>query len=486
MSGLSVGSVCSGIGAPECAWQDMGWRFVWQAEIEDAPSAVLRHHFPGVPNLGDMTLLAGRVRSGEIEAPDVLVGGTPCQDFSVAGLRAGLAGDRGNLALAFVELANAIDAVRRADGRPAAFILWENVPGVFSDDDNAFGAILGGLVGSERAVPAGPDGGWDSAGVVDGPDRCAAWRVLDAQHFGVAQRRRRVFVLARGGADRWACADALLPLIQGMHWHPAPRRVAGEEIAPTPAARTNGSGGLGADFDLDGGLIASTLQAGGHANNPLDETLVVCNETGIGEWHEAEIAGTIRSGNANGNGGARQSTLIAFNAREDCDFSGDIAGPLSASSPQAKAIASAPFTFDWQKGNDVTNKRPSTMNIAEDISLTLSTTRVPAVSVALRGREGGGAIELGDDLAFTLRASSGGGDKPHVLTRIADSVRWCVRRLMPIECERLQGFPDGWTDVPAPGRNASLADSPRYKALGNSMAVPVLHYIGQQMAAVRS
>ncbi len=386
-SPLTVGSVCSGIGAPECAWRRLGWHFLWQAEIEAAPSAVLRHHFPGVPNLGDMTLIADKVRSGHVAAPDILVGGTPCQDFSVAGLRAGLAGIRGNLAMAFVDLANAIDAVRRAAGKPPAFILWENVPGVFSDDGNAFGSILGGLVGSERAVPAGPDGGWDSAGVVDGPDRCAAWRILDAQHFGVAQRRRRVFVLARGGADRWACADALLPLIQGVCWHPAPRRGTQTSVA-----------------------AALTASSGRRCGKP--------------------------------NGGQTEGHLIAFNAREDPDVSGDISGPLGSSLPQAQAVA-------------------------------------------LRGREGGATIELGDDLAFTLRASTGGGDKPHVLTCETISAASSVRRIMPVEAERLQGFPDGWTAVPAPCRNSTMADSPRYQMLGNSMAVPVLTYIGERIEAER-
>ena len=240
---MSVGSVCSGIGAPECAWTSLGFRFAWQAEIEAFPAAVLADRFPGVPNLGDMTTIAARVLAGEVEAPDVLVGGTPCQSFSLAGLRQGMDDARGNLSLEFVRLADAIDSVRRDAGQPPAFILWENVPGIFSDKGNAFGAFLGGLCGCESAIPRPPGRGWPDAGVVAGPGRSAAWRVLDAQHFGLAQRRRRVFVLARGGAGDWAAADALLPVTEGLRWHPAPRREAGEGAAGDAAACATGGGG---------------------------------------------------------------------------------------------------------------------------------------------------------------------------------------------------------------------------------------------------
>lgn len=151
-------SVCSGIEAATVAWHPLGWTPVAFAEIEPFPSAVLAYRFPDVPNLGDMTLLRDRILTRELEAADLLVGGTPCQSFSIAGLRKSLSDERGNLTLEFVRLANAIDDIRRADGKPPAYILWENVPGVFSTSDNAFGAFLAGLVGSdtphrqERAV----------------------------------------------------------------------------------------------------------------------------------------------------------------------------------------------------------------------------------------------------------------------------------------------------------------------------------------------
>lgn len=199
---MKYGSVCSGIEAASKAWEPLGWKPAWFSEIEPFPSAVLAHHWPEVTNLGDMTKIADAVRAGEVEAPDVLVGGTPCQAFSIAGLREGLSDDRGQLTLSYVELANAIDAKRRERGEPEAIIVWENVPGVLSSKDNAFGCFLAGLAGeSSELQPAG--GKWTHAGCVSGPERFIAWRVLDAQFFGVAQQRRRVFVVAsaRKGFD---------------------------------------------------------------------------------------------------------------------------------------------------------------------------------------------------------------------------------------------------------------------------------------------
>lgn len=199
---MKYGSVCSGIEAASKAWEPLGWKPTWFSEIEPFPSAVLAHHWPEVTNLGDMTKIADAVRAGEVEAPDVLVGGTPCQAFSIAGLREGLSDDRGQLTLSYVELANAIDAKRRERGEPESIIVWENVPGVLSSKDNAFGCFLAGLAGeSSELQPSG--GKWTHAGCVSGPQRVIAWRVLDAQFFGVAQRRRRVFVVAsaRKGFD---------------------------------------------------------------------------------------------------------------------------------------------------------------------------------------------------------------------------------------------------------------------------------------------
>jgi DNA (cytosine-5)-methyltransferase 1 len=199
---MRFGSVCSGIEAASVAWHPLGWEAAWLAEIEPFPCAVLAHHYPTVPNLGDMTTITRRILSGEVEAPDVFTGGTPCQAFSVAGLRRSLDDARGNLSLTFCEIADAIDHVRVARGDEPAIIVWENVPGVLSTADNAFGCFLAGLAGEDDPLLP-PGGKWANAGAVYGPTRAVAWRTLDAQYFGLAQRRRRVFVVAssREGFD---------------------------------------------------------------------------------------------------------------------------------------------------------------------------------------------------------------------------------------------------------------------------------------------
>lgn len=249
---VSYGSVCSGIEAASVAWHCLGWQPAWFAEIEKFPSAVLAYRWPDVSNLGDMTQIAAAIRAGKIEAPDVLVGGTPCQAFSVAGLRNGLADERGQLTLAFVELVNAIDEKRREQGKSPVTVVWENVPGVFSSKDNAFGCFLAGLAGESCALES-PGKRWSNAGYVLGPERAIAWRVLDAQFFGVAQRRRRVFVVAtaRGDID----PAKILFESEGLRRNSPPRRETTEIVA---ALTARGVGTCGAD---DNQAQAGHLQA---------------------------------------------------------------------------------------------------------------------------------------------------------------------------------------------------------------------------------
>jgi DNA (cytosine-5)-methyltransferase 1 len=235
---LTYGSVCSGIEAATVAWHPLGWRASWYAEIEPFPSAVLAHHYPDTPNLGDMTRLAKRVLLGGIPAPDILVGGTPCQAFSVAGMREGLADPRGALTIKYVELADAIDHVRARRGEPPAVIVWENVPGVLSDKGNAFGCFLGALAGEDCELqPSGKR--WTDAGCVYGPKRAIAWRVLDAQYFGLAQRRRRVFLVAsaRNGFD----PAAVLFEREGSRRDSPPGRPAELSLHPTLTAQGGGA-----------------------------------------------------------------------------------------------------------------------------------------------------------------------------------------------------------------------------------------------------
>ncbi|EDJ8248307.1 DNA cytosine methyltransferase, partial [Salmonella enterica subsp. enterica serovar Montevideo] len=171
------GSVCSGIEAATVAWHSLGWDATWFSEIEPFPCAVLAHHWPSVPNLGDMTQIAARIQSGDVPAPDILVGGTPCQAYSLSGKRQGLKDPRGRLTLAFVQLADQIDKTRHEQGKPSSIIVWENVTGVLNSHDNAFGYFLGALAGERRPLqPAGKR--WANAGAVSGPSRTVVWRTL--------------------------------------------------------------------------------------------------------------------------------------------------------------------------------------------------------------------------------------------------------------------------------------------------------------------
>jgi len=191
---MIYGSVCSGIEAASEAWSTLGWRPAWFSEIDKFPCEILKAHHPDVPNLGDMSARDFAARAKAIAEIDVFVGGTPCQAFSVAGNRESLADERGNLSLTYTELCHELDP---------RWAVWENVPGVLNTKDNAFGCFLAGLVGDTRPVESWLDGGrFPVAGMVIGPCRSAAWRVLDAQYFGVAQRRRRVFVVSGRTSDR--------------------------------------------------------------------------------------------------------------------------------------------------------------------------------------------------------------------------------------------------------------------------------------------
>lgn len=251
---MKFGEVCAGISAASLAWAPLGWSAAWFAEVDPFASAVLKHHHADVPNHGNMVKLIDRLLTepsddtADIWGIDALMGGCPCQDFSISGLRASLSGDRGNLTLEFIRLADAVDDIRRAHGLAPIWIVYENVPGLHSVADNAFGSFMGGLVGSDAAVKPLPKRGWTGAGVVSGPRRSAAWRLSDAQYHGLAQRRNRIFVVAGGSAGTWGPPDALLPIIESMSWHSAPRRETGKEVAGSIAARTKGGGGAGQAF----------------------------------------------------------------------------------------------------------------------------------------------------------------------------------------------------------------------------------------------
>ena len=388
-------SVCSGIEAASVAWGPLGWKAVAFSEIEPFPCALLAHHYPNVPNLGDMT----KFKDWPDYAIDLLCGGTPCQSFSVAGLRKGLDDPRGNLMLTFGAIA--------ARYRPQ-WLVWENVPGVLSSNGGRdFGAFLGML-------------GQLGYGF--------AYRVLDAEYFGVAQRRRRVFVV--GCLGDWHSAAAVLFERHSLQGHPAPSREAGQAVTPTIRAGA-ASGGAG---------------HGARSGDSKDELIV--------------------------------PVPIAFPARlsgTQCASAENVAPSMGAKNPTAVAL-----------------------------------------SVALRGRDGGATAELGDEVAGCLRASSGGGDKPHAMvpaytTKLHNTQSnqagkvyeeyatsldrsspppalltvMQVRRLTPVEGERLQGFPDNYTAIPWRKKPANQCpDGHRYKAIGNSWATTNARWIGERIEAV--
>lgn len=194
---LTVGSICSGIEAASVALGDLGFDFKWFSEISNFPSKLLELKYPTVQNLGDMCEIPKMLKSGEVFAPDLICGGTPCQAFSLAGWKKGLVDDRGNLTLRFVDIIEQNDSIREREGKLPSMVLWENVEGVLKDKTNAFGCFLSSLAGYDKELVVSR---WPQAGVIHGPKRNIAWRVLDAKYFGLPQQRRRLYLLA-GGKD---------------------------------------------------------------------------------------------------------------------------------------------------------------------------------------------------------------------------------------------------------------------------------------------
>jgi DNA (cytosine-5)-methyltransferase 1 len=420
-SEMTYGSVCSGIEAASCAWHPLGWRAAFLSEIEPFPSAVLAHHYPTVPNMGDMT----KFKDWPDATIDLLVGGTPCQSFSVAGLRKGLADPRGNLMLTYLAIAQRF---------APRWLVWENVPGVLSSNGGKdFGTLLGGLAELGYGF---------------------AYRVLDAQYIrveshsrAVPQRRRRVFVV--GHLGDWRRAAAVLFERESLLGHPAPRREAGKGIAPTLSARTKGGGGLGTDFECDGGLIPGVARALTTSNQRIDaetETLLVAHSL-RGEGFDASEDGTGRG---------TPLVPIAF----DCKASGQNGFGVG---DIASTMRSMSHSNSHQSGG-------GHLAVAQPYTL------------AIRGRGDSHQLEYRQDGTANAVLTPNGGRGGIGVGAVATT--YAVRRLTPMECERLQGFPDRYTDIPF--RNKHAADGNRYKALGNSMAVNVMSWIGRRIQLVES
>jgi DNA (cytosine-5)-methyltransferase 1 len=426
VAAVIYGSVCSGIEAASVAWHPLGWRPAFFSEIEPFPRSVLAHHYPDVPLHGDFTT----IKAGDYAAIDVLVGGTPCQSFSVAGLRGGMADERGNLALEYLRLADRL--------RPR-WLVWENVPGVLSSAGGRdFGAFLGGL--AELGY------GW-------------AYRVLDAQYAGLAQRRKRVFVV--GCAGDWRGAAAVLFERHSLSGHPAPRRSSGERIANclTDRADRGGTNSEGQRLIPDVARCVATREG---SSQDYETTTMIA--------HALRAEGFDASEDGTGRG--TPLVPITFGAQMSVPQTDvDMVQTLQAKNPMA-------VTYAFKAGQ---SEAAGGAFVSEDYAPTLQavnngSTAVPAVafdlaqitSAANRTR-----AEPGLPASTMLKAS-----RMHVAQPMA------VRRLTPRECERLQGFPDDYTAVLHRGKPA--ADGPRYKALGNSMAVPVMGWIGQRIAQVEA
>jgi DNA (cytosine-5)-methyltransferase 1 len=373
---------------------------------------VLAHHYPDVPNFGDMTTLPERILSGEVEAPDVFCGGTPCQAFSVAGLRNSLDDARGNLSLTFVGIANAIDHVRSVRSDAPAIVFWENVPGVLSTKDNAFGCFLGALAGEDDPIiPPGEK--WTNAGCVYGPQRAVAWRVLDAQYFGVAQRRRRVFVVA-SARDDFDPASVLFEF-DSVRRDSAPSRETGKTIAPCV---TNGP-----PFSRTG-------------NERVEAEAMVVQPYEVGNCLTARMHKGINSTLDEG-----QTPVISIHPH--------CIGRAPEAGPQGKEylLDGSAYCMD---------SRGQPQAVAQVVGAL-------ACNTGPNGHDAG-------NFACNQAVDAG-----HVLP-----TNMAVRRLTPVECERLQGFPDNYTNIPWRKKDES-PDGPRYKALGNSWAVPVVRWIGQRI-----
>jgi DNA (cytosine-5)-methyltransferase 1 len=422
---MTFGSVCSGIEAASAAWLPLGWQAAWLSEIEAFPSAVLKHHYPDVHNYGDFTTIPATA-----PGVDVLIGGTPCQSFSIAGLRGGLDDDRGNLALGFCRL---------LDRKRPRWFVWENVPGVLSSSGGRdFGAILGAM----------GELGYGTA-----------YRVLDAQYFGVPQRRRRVFVV--GHLGDWRRAAAVLFERHCLSGYPAPSREAGQGTS------------LGFEVGPSGGRqseVSSTLDArckDGAIRNQLG-MLAMSKQHGVGvcgaDDNQAQgghlIAASVTSKWVKGTGGP----------------SGDECQNLVTHSLRADG-------FDASEDGTGRGTPLTVVPILEAGARTGVSTTDP--------RAGSGIGESGDPMytlqsgkqhAVAFHENQRGELTPNGGRSGIDVGAVAVRRLTPRECERLQGFPDDYTLVPFRGKPA--ADGPRYKALGNSMAVPVIRWIGERIAAV--
>lgn len=490
-------SICSGIEGATVAFHPLGWTPLAVSEIDAFPSAVLAHHYPQVPNLGDMTKFHDWPEELLAEC-DMLVGGPPCQAFSIAGMRNSLDDDRGNLTLTYVKLIDHIDSIRRKHGRDPIIALYENVPGIYSTRDNAFGCLVGAICGQDAPIET-ETGKWPTTGVFWGQKRRVGYRTLDAQFFGLAQRRRRCFLLAVPNelverlGDKADPAE-ILSIAESLRGDSPPSREAGPCVA---ALTANGVGTCGADDNQGqaGHLIPSTgatshcLNAGGMGRQDYEtETLVACREpyTLAVRGRAGEPTLEYRSdGTANAiltpNGGRAGIGVgaIAFTCK---DYGAD----AGATSPTLRAMGhdgshanaggqvavAIPIQEVGKRTGVSTNDPRAGVGIGAegDPMFTLQAGANHGVAFAQNTRDELRYIGGDGSIVGALGAETGMKQQSYIQQTMA------VRRITVVEAERLQGFEDGYTDVPYRGKQA--ADGPRYKAIGNSFATKVVFWIG--------
>jgi DNA (cytosine-5)-methyltransferase 1 len=449
-------SVCSGIEAATVAWHPLGWKAVAYSEIEKFPSEVLAHHYPNTPNVGDMT----KFKEWNLESNvDLLVGGTPCQSFSVAGLRKGLDDPRGNLMLTYLAI---------ADKFWPRWLVWENVPGVLSSNGGKdFGTFLGGL-------------GELGYGF--------AYRILDAQYFGVAQRRRRVFVI--GYLGDWRPAAAVLFERHSLSGNPAPSRQKGQEVAATIAARFGNSRNNHEECVTWPAEISSTLDTTFGTKQGLENQHVNAGCPMFVPSQPIALAentiGRQPENGGNGDGFTDGGPMYTLNATGVHGVAQPIFfEPRSPDGvPRIHSVDGVSPTLNTMQGG---NTQPCITHVINKPTI-VHGTQDPCVSdiAFAQGRNNGGENVLIQPVGFDAYNNDITGEVSKTIDTGSDYHHvpnlWqgmAVRRLTPVECERLQGFGDNYTDIQSKGK--PTPDGPRYKALGNSMAVPVMRWIGERI-----
>lgn len=443
-------SLCDGIGAAHEAWSPLGWTCVARAEIDAFPLAVTAQRQPGPRELGDVSKIAEE-DIALLGPVDLVIFGSPCQDLSVAGQRKGLAGARSGL---FFDCLRVFFWAQQHCG--ARFALWENVPGAFSSHKGAdFALVVGAMAGcDDLGVPAH---GWGSEGCAVGDHGVVEWAVLDAQWFGLAQRRKRVFALLDTGD--WTRRPPILLEREGLRGNSPPRRAQGQGVTHA---------------------VAQSLTASGRGvertGEPRGQDPVVAVE------HGSALAFDVKSALAPHGGGKASTTAY----------------PLKATGHKDQQTVAYGFTAK-DYGQDAGEELAPTLRSGAFTDSHANGGVMPAVAFALRGREGGAMPEVQGDQVGALRAASGGSTRSYVAfnarqdpcpadvvqpldtdgTSMAISDGYAVRRLTPVECHRLQGFADNHCAVTY--RKKPAADGPIYKALGNSMAIPCVRWIGEQI-----